>query len=106
MKRAVEDEKKLTAEKYGAENATRLTVSDCGTCKKRGFSSRFSITTLIGNFYLTKSLILWSSRAFASLAMITKIRKEPRSIIFGTLATKKSARIITKEMLDRWRLMP
>ncbi|XP_032663117.1 uncharacterized protein LOC116840472 isoform X1 [Odontomachus brunneus] len=49
LKKAVEEEKKLTAEKYGTENATRLTVSGDDTCKKRGFSFRFSMTTLIGN---------------------------------------------------------
>lgn len=48
LKKAVEEEKSLTAKKYGTRNATRLTVSGNVTCKKRGFFSRYSITSLIG----------------------------------------------------------
>lgn len=48
LKRAVEEEKKLTLE---AENSdVNLTVSGDGTWKKRGHTSRFGVTTLAGKY--------------------------------------------------------
>ncbi|EFN79687.1 hypothetical protein EAI_13795 [Harpegnathos saltator] len=48
LKRAVDEEKEVTSEtEFSSSN---LTVSGDGTWKKRGFNSRFGVTTLIGKY--------------------------------------------------------
>lgn len=47
---ACTEEKELTSEHQGAANSTELTVSGDGTWKKRGFTSLYGVTSLIGYY--------------------------------------------------------
>lgn len=50
ISRAVKEEQEIISESQPDENPKHLTVSGDGTWKKRGFSSLFGVTTLIGKY--------------------------------------------------------
>lgn len=50
LSKAAEEEKKLTRERENKEEITGLTVSGDGSWRKRGFSSLYGVSTLIGNY--------------------------------------------------------
>lgn len=87
--KAVEEEKKLNSQKE--KPLLNLTVSGDGSWKKRGFSSLFGVTTLIGNNTGKVIDLIVKSSYCLNLALTGKTKRALRNISSGLKLIKKRA---------------
>lgn len=68
---AAKEEKQLTCDESGIDDTTDVTVSGDGTWKKRGFSSLYGVSTLIG-YYSGKVLDIFIKCSYCKLCEVWK----------------------------------
>lgn len=68
---AVREEKEMTSKETNVQNASDLNVSGDGTWKKRGFSSLYGVTSLIG-YYTGKVLDLFVKSGYCKKCVLGK----------------------------------
>ncbi|CAB3232299.1 unnamed protein product [Arctia plantaginis] len=102
LKKACVEEMNATSEQQGDEHKSDLTVSGDGTWKKRGFTSLFGVTSLIG-YYSGKIIDLKAlTVSNASLGNLTRILLNIRN---GGKSTKTYAQLTTTGHQEKWKLM-
>ena len=103
MKKACNEEIDLNSTDSESKN-TDLIVCGDGRWQKRGFSSLFGVTSLIGHF-TGKMIEVLVKSSYYKACEPWKDKKTPMNMKNGMKYTRKLVRQIMKKVRERWRLM-
>ena len=104
MKKACNKKIDLNSTDSGSKNTDSI-VSGDGTWHKRGFSSPFGVTSLIG-YYTGKIIDVLVKSSYCKACEPWKDKKKtPMNMKNGMKHTRKPVRQIVKEVRERWRSM-
>lgn len=92
------------SEKQGDEYKNYLTVSGDGTWKKRGFTSLFGVTSLIG-YYSGKIIDLFVKSSYCNNVSLGNLKKILLNIKNGGMSIKKYVLLIMRGHQEKWKLM-
>lgn len=104
FEKACAEEKEATAQNRGDGNCEELTISGDGTWKKRGFTSLYGVTSLIG-YYTGKIIDIVVKSSYCKQCAVWKKKLTLKSTTNGMTITKMFVLRIITVLQEKWKSM-